>query len=253
MGALLADSQFAGTHLSDHLPPLAEHSIQLLSALSLGELQKDDVRLVATNDLRAFERQMLSAGARENHPMMSPRHNDFGSADSLGLLLLNGGEEVLGGIAARVVDLGADSLATHMEENYRRLYGGGEVDVITSRCSAANQINGRVVYQGQWYFRESSRGSLHTPAMFHYFHSLCFAKWRPDWVYGFFPVRLAERAFVHGYPHTYLQAHRWHIEADRRGPKECLVCSSFEEFVERAESLIEHPEFFPEKPHPQKQ
>lgn len=231
---------------SDRQSGLRDHSVQLLSAMSLAKLGEFGHTVDATSDLSVFEQEMMSIGARENHPMMSPRYNDFAEGDAFGLIVKDPLGGCCGGIAARFVDLGRDNLATHMEDNYQRLYGGVDKPAISSRLASSRQISGRVVYQGQWFFKQETRGgAVHTPALFHYFHSLSFVKWRPDWVYGFFPVKLAERAFSHGYAHTHMQAHNWHVDAERRGPGECLVYTNFEEFAERADSIVQYPDHFP--------
>ena len=173
----------------ESLSGLPDHDIQLLSAIALKEFMSRGHTIEATSDLGEYEQSMTAIGARESHPMMSVMHHDFASKDALGLMLKDEHGLFFGGIAARFVDLGADSLGCHMQQSYRRHYGGGQVDAITSRLSAARNISGRIVYQGQWYMKEEFRGGgTHIAALFHYFHCLCFMKWRPDWVYGFFPI-----------------------------------------------------------------
>lgn len=227
---------------------LPEHDIHALASMSLQKLSDEGHRVEATSSVKIYEKRMMEAGALENHLVMSPREHDFATNDALGLMLVDAKGRVVAGIAARFIDLGSDTLADHMQESYCRLYGQGVTSAVKSRLSAARKITGKIVYQGQWYMVPEVRGGkVHTPAMFHYFHSLCFTKWRPDFAYGFFPIALAERAFSYGYPHAFLQANSWQIKNDRRGDKECLVYSSFQEFVERSTSIATSPDMFPRR------
>lgn len=230
--------------LNQRLRPLNEHSLMKLAYLARARTEACGIALEVTSDLREFERELAAIGKPENYPMISPQWHDFATGDALGLMLQSNGKTI-GGVAARFLDLGSDSLADHWESSYRRLYPG-QGDPIKSRVSAAKSMRGRLVYEGELFLQKDWRNAaIELPAAIHYMHVLCALKWRPAWLYAFIRNDGMWCAPWYGWAHQHLAAHSWLREVERRSDRECLVSVSYEELCERAEYLISSPDELP--------
>lgn len=225
--------------------PLREHSLIELAALALSRVERSKISMEVTSDLGAFEVELASAGKPENYPMISPKWHDFASGDALGLILQAHGETI-GGVAARFLDLGEDSLADHWESSYRRFYPGCD-DPVKSRVAAAQKMRGRMVYEGELFLRKDWRGEqVNLPAITHYVHVLCALKWKPDWLYAFMRNDGLWCAPWYGWHHQHLAAHRWLRKVERRSDRESLVSVRYSELCERAEYLAANPDELPD-------
>lgn len=226
---------------------MREDYLLKLAALSLSRMAQQGGSIRAAFDMRAFEEAMEAIGKPYRHPMISSEWHDFASDDAFGLMLVQDGQHI-GGVAARVLDLGRDSLAEHWEASYRRLYPG-VADPIRARVSAASEMRGRLVYQGElWVHPEWRGGAVNLSAAMYYLHVLSALKWRPDWIYGF--VRIEGIRFVpsYGFTHQHVAAHRWLREVEGRGDNECLVSLTFRELCESAEYFTRNPKNFAPAP-----
>lgn len=225
---------------------LREDCLIRLASLALSKIENGGFAMRFSRDLREFEKEMAAIGKPENYPMISPEWHDFASGDAVGLLLKNEGN-VVGGVAARFLNLGSDSLAEHWHQSYRRLYPGS-VDPVESRVSAAKTMRGRLVYEGELYLHPDWRGArVNLPAVSHYMHVLCALKWKPDWIYAFMRIEGLGCAPWYGWTHQHLAAQRWLRGVERRSDKECLVSVTYDELCERAEYLVQNSDQFPDE------
>ncbi len=223
---------------------MQEIDLTKIAALSLRRLGEEGFGLSCEADLRLFEESMEELGKRENYPMISAAWHDLSSSDAFGLLINRAGQGPVGGVAARHLNLGRDSLQEHWESSYARLYPG-DVPPISGGAAIASRMRGRIVYLGELFLCEEWRGGrVNLPAVMHCLHALVALKWRPDWVYGFIRIRGIRVAAEFGFSRTYPGAQNWLRSVDRRGVEECLVAVTFDEFCERANYFVRHPENF---------
>ncbi len=217
-----------------------------LSYACLKKLKSDGLELEVLSDLRVFEGRMAKIGKAPNHPMISPDWHDFSSSDAFSIIFRQGGQDI-GGVAARHLDLGDDSLAQHWASSYMRLYSdGSSVPVGRFSTVAGREITGKVVYLGELFLRKGSRnGSVCWRLIFHYLFALCFLKWHPEWIYGFVrqPDVMSGKASRYGFTRQYIGPQEWSHPPATRSSNEYLVAIPRFDLLDAASFYSRNPEY----------
>lgn len=217
-----------------------------LSYACLRRLREDGLELDIVDDIRRFESRMADVGKPPNHPMISPRWHDFSSSEAFAIVFRKGDQDV-GGVAARHLDLGEDSLAQHWETSYARLYQSGEGTPVDRFSSVAKrEISGKVVYLGELFLKQGNRdGSICWRLIFHYLYVLCYLKWKPEWIYGFVrqPDVLSGKASRYGFTRQYIGPQEWRLPDAKRSNNEYLVALPKRDLLDAAAFYARHPEY----------
>ena len=216
-----------------------------LAKLCMDRLSVDGLGLAETDDISEFEREMSTIGKAANHPMTSANYYDFATADAFGLFVRGPSGEIVGGMSARIVRLGRDSLATHLEQSYARLYSDSGANPVHSRLRIADEISGNVTYQGELYLHPEWRGGrVNVAAVMHYAHLLSALKWQPDWIYAFMRIEGISHAARYGFTRQHVGALLWSDCTPRRSEKECLVALNQIELHEVISFYLANPDRF---------
>ncbi len=217
-----------------------------LSYSCLQQLKEDGLELEVVSDLRIFEHRLAEIGKPPNHPMISPNWHDFSSTEAFAIIFRKEKQDV-GGVAARHLDLGEDSLAQHWASSYMRLYQeGGNVPVRQFSTVAKREISGKVVYLGELFLGRSSRdGSVCWRLIFHYLFVLCYLKWHPEWIYGFVrqPDVLSGKASRYGFTRQYIGPQEWQQPTASRSTNEYLVALPRQDLLDAASFYARNPEY----------
>ncbi|KII18284.1 hypothetical protein [Phaeobacter sp. S60] len=223
-----------------------EDNMIRLAHICLGGLEQSGLRLHAVPDISEFQARMARIGKASNHPMLSPDWHDFTSVEAFGIVFCIDGEDV-GGVAARFIDIGEDSLARHWASTYSRLYNSGAGSPVRAFSStAAKEISGKIVYLGELFLNaENRKGKVNWRLVFHYLFSLAHLKWKPAWTYGF--VRqtdvLSGKASRYGFTRQHIGPQEWEVHVPSRSSSEYLVTLPRIDLQEAAAFYVKHPEF----------
>ncbi|UWR74097.1 hypothetical protein [Phaeobacter inhibens] len=223
-----------------------EDNMIRLAHICLRELEGAGLELIAVPNITEFQTRMARIGKAENHPMLSPDWHDFTSIEAFGIVFRIDGDDV-GGVAARFIDIGDDSLARHWSATYSRLYNSGAGSPVTSFSNAAaREISGKIVYLGELFLNTANRkGRVNWRLVFHYLFSLAHLKWRPAWTYGF--VRQADvlsgKASRYGFTRQHIGPQEWAVQVPSRSSSEYLVALPRIDLQEAAAFYVKHPEF----------
>lgn len=217
-----------------------------LSYVCLQQLRADGLELDIVSDIRNFESRMVDVGKPPNHPMISPKWHDFSSSEAFAIVFRKDNQDV-GGVAARHLDLGEDSLAQHWATSYARLYQtGAEAPVERFSSVAKWEISGKVVYLGELFLKKGNRdGSICWRLIFHYLFVLCHLKWHPQWIYGFVrqPDVLSGKASRYGFTRQYIGPQEWKHSVGTRSSNEYLVALPRRDLLDAAAFYARHPEY----------
>lgn len=215
-----------------------------MAKICIDRVGSDLLTFSETDDLSDFERQMTGIGKEQCHPMVSDKLHDFASDDVFGLYIKADGV-CIGGMVARLVRLGSDSLDRHLLRSYSRYYRDCGGSPVTPRLNITRQITGNVVYQGELFLSPNWRGGrVNVSAVMHYAHILSALKWQPDWIYAFMRIEGLPHASGYGFTRQHVGALNWIEGHPRRSDKECLVALPLHEFIETAEYFVLRPEQF---------
>ncbi len=229
-----------------------EDDLTKLYALCLARLAALGVSTQVLSRIDAHEARMTELGKANHYPMISTNWNDFSEREAFGLMLRQNGRDI-GGVAGRFIDLGRQTHDDHWRQSYRRMYGGGEVVPVRRACPASTKVSGRIVYLGELYLAEESRGIGGVSALTLYLmHTLVALRWSPDWIYGFMRAQdvLRGKAAQYGFTRAYPGAQKWREEGDRRSSAEYLVLMREEELVASAGHFAVEPGQFVPLPNP---
>lgn len=221
-----------------------EANIVQLTHICLSGLLVGGFEIEVTTSIEDFEERLACAEKLPNHPMISPSWHDFSPTEVFALVFRVDGQDI-GGVAARFIDLGESSLADHWARSYKRLYGGMlETPVHNFSSIPRNEISGRIVYLGELFLKQEFRDrSLNWRAVFHYLFSLCFLRWRPDWIYGFVRQKdvLDGKASRYGFTRQHVGPQEWITSKPRRSSSEYLVAVPRRDFHDAAAFYARNP------------
>lgn len=221
----------------------ANDLIQLVS-LCRDRLRSDGMGFEVISDLDEYERAMSEIGKEENYPMASTSMHDMTTEDAMGVLIRRG-DDLIGGVASRLMHLGGDGLARHLQKSARRYYGGNRREMVHGVCSGADDVRGRAVYEGELFLAEGWRGrAVNLPAVMHFVHAISALTWSPDWIYAFIRHHHASKAAQYGFSGFYVAAQHWTHLGERRNHDECLLTLRPRDLVEAARFYTSHPASF---------
>jgi hypothetical protein len=225
---------------------MLEDSISKLGLLALSRVARQGLSVRATEDIELFEASLRDIGKKENYPMLSPRWQEIPKGHAFGLILSDPDGNVIGGVAARYVDLGKGTLADHIKSTYKRIYGGGVRDAVEVRAEIAYEVRGTVVYLGELYLDKNwQRGRVNTSALLFYMQYLCVMKWRPDYLYGFIRNKGIHRSPWYGFSNQTHGSVQWLVDVSDRGEEECLVISRPADLASAGDHFFTHKDEFP--------
>lgn len=219
-------------------------NLTILAEMCRSSLAQKEMTIEVIHSLNSYEARLAAIGKSENHKVISTSHHDFTPDDAFGVIIQHKGEDI-GGVAARLLRLGTTSLSDYWRNSSRRLYGEGEVDMIGRITRAADQIRGRVVYEGELYISSEYRGhQVNLTAVMFYLHVLSVLTWKPDWLYGFIRMRHVSKVGKYGFSGFHVGAQEWLQEAERRNSDECLVTLEPSSLHDAIAHYIREPHFF---------
>lgn len=222
-----------------------EDALVRLAGQALALVSNSGVFIETTCELEALNDEMRSIGKKRVQPTISPELHDFTSGEVLGVRLSDGDGNLIGGMSARYLDLGKDTLADHLNKSYNRLYGERGEKKIKSSASALWGVSGKTVYQGELFLDEKWRGGqANVCAIMHYVHAVCCLRWHPAYIYGFMRWSGLHAVTTYGFHHFYLTPQIWGVDVEDRGEEEILVISSFDEVCEMCSNFARRPELF---------
>lgn len=126
------------------------------AALHLARLKKLGYDVVASDDFAEIEHLVQQTGKPFRSPMFDLRRNDFHKGQAFCLFLVRDGE-VIGGVAAKQVALGAESFWNYMQRVSERQF---DMDAPLRAMAApiGERVRGNLVYFGELHFAERMRG-----------------------------------------------------------------------------------------------
>ncbi len=148
-------------------------------------------------------------------PIFDPEHTDI---ENCGFWLKGVvGGEVVQLQAMRYIDLGRQTLAEHLSARAAE-YKPPYIDADPAKARfdlspISAEIQGRVVYHGEYWLAKSLRGGGLTSVFPRYLLSLGQLVFDPDYVFGFQEWNLAFNGLgtKEGYDHVKIQGMRWHM------------------------------------------
>lgn len=180
--------------------------------LCLSELEAKGYALKVLDDPSGIPGIIEAMGKPYLTPKLSPLLNDFTSADTFWMLLLNG-EETVGAAGCRYEDLGARKISEHWKESLKRQYGGGEHDVIEWVSPQVDEaLKGKLVYYGDLFFTPEAGRSRRILRLFVMIgHLWTFLKWEPESIYAFVREKDLSRGanFYYSFPRFIPSPQRW--------------------------------------------
>ncbi len=139
---------------------------------------------VVSQDFEEIEQREAEMGKNFSHPMMDPLRNDFVRGEAFWLFLEKEGR-TKAGLAAKLVDLSAESIEAYLRRTSRGQYGR-EVDPIRSIDPMVSMVSGRCVYVGELLVVPQVHGNIKVlTRMARLMQLLALAEWDFHWMYGF--------------------------------------------------------------------
>lgn len=134
-----------------------------------------------SDPLKSFER-MQALRKTEGFPPLSPRHNDFHGANAFWVFFVDNDGTDVGGVAARIDDLGQSSVDDHWE-GMRWRYG---LPTSPGSRRLPFRVSGMVAYLGDMYLRRQYRDPEgHVRACIFTLYMLASIEWpKLDWMYA---------------------------------------------------------------------
>ena len=168
---------------------------QTLDILKLGSrcmqaLAAQGISVEMSTDFVASEAIVREMGKPGIKAILSADFNDFTHENAFWLLMKEG-DTYVAAIAARLDDVGRESIQSYMKRILDRQYPtdkGASVASITG--SLPHDFYGRMVHVGELFVRPNARGSRKRLRQFMWmFHATAAAKWTIDWSWAFMKER----------------------------------------------------------------
>jgi hypothetical protein len=160
---------------------------------------------------------------RDGYPLglpFDPDQQDLGRGKGFWVVGRNPKGELVHTQAMRLIDLGAQSLAEYLRQNFHGFPPSGlPIDYANSVYNAgpgARRIYGRVAYHGEVWIRDDpayrGRGLIDLVARFAFLSAAM--NWSPDYVFGFIPRGTMRRGLAEreGYMHSDPFALSWRVD-----------------------------------------
>ncbi|MEH6521197.1 hypothetical protein [Sulfitobacter sp.] len=185
--------------------------IALSVAPHVRALQDRGMDVDATQDFDEVRRRWAQTGRKEQSPMMDVNRHEFTQRDAFWLFLTEG-DETVGGIGVKYVDLVDESFDSYLRRTSRAQYDR-LVDPINSIARPVlDQVSGRLVYIGELEFREDKRGRISIlTALVGLAKALAAQEWSDfQWMYAFIPKEHVRFIYAYGFSYQLANAVTWH-------------------------------------------
>lgn len=216
-------------------------------ALCGNRMRADGFCIEAARDNAEFEARMATIGKKPSHPMMSSYSHDFTAENFIGLLVTHEGFDV-GGVAAKIENVGSEYLSGHIARTHSRHYNDNEGPPAGSfPWSLTNEIRGSLVCLGELFMHpDYRRGRVNLAVLMHYHNTMCATIWSPDWIYGFVrqPDVLTGKASRYGFTRQYAGCQTWTVPEASRYSTEYLVALTYQDVVDAARFYLKNPDAF---------
>ncbi|MBE1284630.1 MAG: hypothetical protein GJ676_15060 [Rhodobacteraceae bacterium] len=216
-----------------------------LFSLCLEKMHGLGLDLVQTTDFIGAEARARAMGKPSVTPMLSSSLNDFSKDDAFWLFLQRNGRDI-GCVASRRDNLYSETLSEYWTRTQRRYYGLSEAEASRFHAPAAlHEIRGNVVYLGEFFISDASRGSRNQLALFtHALHSYTHLKWKPDWLYAFVRANDNRRGYgvEYGFNRHIPLAQNWPNPPRGRQCGEYLTAISSDEIFHMAAGYWRNPD-----------
>ena len=179
------------------------------AAAHLAKLKELGFDVIATDDFAEVERLVKQTGKPLRSPMFDLRRNDFTQGKAFWIFLTRDGL-VVGGLAAKLIELGEESF-----EAYMHRVSGGQFGLERPLKDVAAPVNarlkGNLVYFGELYFADEGRGKLRVLKEFGRLSVILAAMTWPNfnWMYAMSRSEHRGMQQVFGFPMITHYALRW--------------------------------------------
>lgn len=196
-----------------------------------------------------FESRMSAIGKPPNARTFNSEDQIIPEHRSLAIILRAGNQDI-GGLLARHLDLGRGAVERLLMDEQRVLYG---FQPSRRPSPTIRAMKGNVAYMGELWVREDGdwrgRPAL-AGAMVRYMKSLAFSRWELDWIYSVMKKSIREnsdRVHLYGFSVVEAMAQDWDGVSDiRRDSTEYFMANSDEQFEHHVEVVTGDPiGFFP--------
>ena len=174
----------------------------------------------------------LELGKPKFIPRMDPNLNDFTEGNAFWIFLTDNGVPVAS-TAVRHERVGNESVTSFWKRTFRRHYPNADDQTIISVAQpAAARLRGNLIYVGELFVSENSRGSRDTLRLFMMLaHLSVMVRWPVDWCYAFMRDRDVKLGFAARYGFTWQLpcAQVWANAPEGRSSSEWLVAVTRED------------------------
>lgn len=182
------------------------------------------------------------------NPMLSPMTNDFNERNSFWLLLRKG-TELIGTIGARFDDIAEQNVGNFLADLHNRHYSfDGRLMVEPNLDGRADNVNGGIIYMGDFFFAKGHRGDLaQTQCFCQYAFCIAFSRWweRAGWLIALHREidALDGKPLQHGFTSGSFPAFQnWFNPVENRLGTEFLSLLSKYDFNRNISRFISHPD-----------
>ena len=143
--------------------------------------------------------------------------------------------------ASRIEELGTRTLAEHWNDQQKRIYPKPNL-IGKKHAPLANEITGRVAYNGDFWVHKRLRGTRDIGNMVFLGFLLCQQYKDPDWIYGLMSTSLVKRGFLNlcGFDHGQPYGTAWELEPSNIFQSDWLVATKREGVFHRANIIAKH-------------
>lgn len=182
-----------------------------------------------TSEFEKITAELLESSKARINKESSPAHSDLTEETATYIVVRSNEGRLEGFVSARLLMLGKEGLAGHLERQYRRIYGEGQTAFDASRLpNVTKDICGRVGFISDVFIERSARGAgrLDPTLLIILAYAVARLRWRPNWIYGFTKNRDVRRGLAGRYlaSRLYPSAVKWCVETPNRRDDDWLLC-----------------------------